>query len=335
MKIRILMVLCFVTLILSACGQNDESTSEKATAGTGKVEKVSIMLDWYPNAVHSFLFVAQEKGFFKEQGLDVEIQMPADTNDPLRLVAAGQIDMAISYQPQVLVARAEDIPVKSFAALVRHPLNQLMVPAEGPIQSPKDLAGKTIGYPSIPLDEAIIDTMVKADGGDPEKVKMVDIGWDLIPSLATKKTDAIIGGYINHEKLLLEKEGHSVKTLNPADYGVPDYYELVLVGGEKVLQTKPGVFKKFMEAASKGQEFVQTNPKEALEILLKQEDQSSPLDKQIETKSLEILLPLMDANEKPFGHQDPATWTNVAQWLEAKQVIQTKITPKEAFINLK
>jgi putative hydroxymethylpyrimidine transport system substrate-binding protein len=334
MKRLLLVSLCVLTIILSACGQNAESNSEKAAGGTKELEKVRIMLDWYPNAVHSFLYVAQEKGYFKQQGLDVEIQMPADTNDPLRLVAAGQMDMAISYQPQVLVARGEDIPVQSFAALVRHPLNQLMVAADGPIQSPKDLAGKTIGYPSIPLDEAIIDTMVQADGGDPEKVKMVDIGWDLIPAFATKKTDAIMGGFINHEKLLLEKEGHEVKTLNPADYGVPDYYELVLVGSEKGLKTKPEMFKKFMEAATKGQAFVQENPREGLEILLKQENQSSPLDKKIETKSLEILLPLMDAKENPFGHQDPETWSNVAQWLEEKQVIQTKINPEEAYTNL-
>lgn len=334
MKKQIRVLLIVLALVLSACGKNDRTVSEKTSAGTEDLEKVSIMLDWYPNAVHSFLFVAKEKGYFKEQGLDVEIQMPADTNDPLRLVAAGQIDIAISYQPQILVALGEKIPVQSFAALVRHPLNQLMVPADGPIQSPKDLAGKTIGYPSIPLDEAIINTMVQADGGDPGKVKMVDIGWDLIPALATKKTDAIIGGYINHEKLLLEKEGHNVQTLNPADYGVPDYYELVLVGSEKGLKAKPELFNKFMKAAAEGQEFVQENPKEGLEILLKQEDKSSPLDKEIETKSLEILLPLMDAKENTFGYQDPETWKKVAQWLEEKQVIKTKINPEEAYTNL-
>lgn len=334
MKKRMIMVLTVVFLLLSGCGKNENGVTEKASAGKEDLQQVSLMLDWYPNAVHSFLFVAQEKGYFKEQGLDVEIQMPADTNDPLRLVAAGQIDMAISYQPQVLVARGEDIPVQSFAALVRHPLNQLMVPANGVIQSPKDLVGKTIGYPSIPLDEAIIETMVKADGGDPEKVKMVDIGWDLIPAMATAKTDAIIGGYINHEKLLLDKEGHSVRTLNPADYGVPDYYELVMVGSQKGLKEKPEVFKKFMTAAAKGQEFVQQQPEEALEILLKEEDKSSPLDKEIETKSLEILMPLMDVKENPFGYQESQTWAKVAQWLEEYQVIKTKLNPEDAFINI-
>ncbi|MGJ7909903.1 ABC transporter substrate-binding protein [Neobacillus sp. LXY-1] len=327
----VILISCLFVFV-SACGKEKVAP---ATREGGKFQKVNLMLDWYPNAVHSFLYSAVEKGCFKEQGLDVNIQMPADTNDPLRLVAAGKIDMAISYQPEVLVARGEEIPVQSFAALVRHPLNQLMVPKNGPIQTPKDLAGKTIGYPSIPLDEAIIQTMVKSAGGDANKVKMVDVGWDLIPAMATKKTDALIGGYINHEKLLLEKEGHPMKTLNPADYGVPDYYELVLVGSETELKKNPEMFKKFMKAIRKGQKYVTEHPKEGLSVLLKHEDKTSPLDKQIETKSLEILLPLMNpAGEgKLFGYQDPETWKQVAKWLNQTKILNKNTDPEEAFVN--
>ncbi|WHY79798.1 ABC transporter substrate-binding protein [Neobacillus sp. WH10] len=330
MKKSLLILFSLMLIMLSACGKE---TADKASGSDEKLQKVSLMLDWYPNAVHSFLFAAEEKGYFKEQGLDVDIQMPADTNDPLRLVAADKIDMAISYQPEVLVARGENIPVQSIAALVRHPLNQLMVAADSPIQAPKDLAGKTIGYPTIPLDEAIIQTMVKADGGDEKKVKMVDVGWDLIPAMATKKTDALIGGYINHEKLLLEKEGHPIRTLNPADYGVPDYYELVLVASEKGLKEKKDVYKKFIAAITKGQKFVTDHPKEGLSILMKHEDKTSPLEKDIETKSLEILLPLMDAKDKPFGYQDLETWEKAAQWLKSNKMIKQEVNAKDSFIN--
>ncbi|WP_462409817.1 ABC transporter substrate-binding protein [Neobacillus sp. Marseille-QA0830] len=330
MKKGIILIIGLLLLMLSACGQKE---AEKTSASGQKLEKVSIMLDWYPNAVHSFLYTAEEKGYFKEQGLDVDIQMPADTNDPLRLAAAGKIDLALSYQPEVLVARSEDIPVQSIAALVRHPLNQLMVPEDSSIQSPKDFAGKTVGYPSIPLDEAIVGTMVEADGGDPKKVKMTDVGWDLIPAMATNKTDALIGGYINHEKLLLEKEGHPMRTLNPADYGVPDYYELVLVASEKGLKEKPEVFKKLMKAMAKGQTYVAEHPEESLSILMDHEEKSSPLEKDIETKSLEILLPLMDAKDKSFGWQDPGTWENVAKWLKDKNVIKKNVQAEDAFVN--
>ncbi|WP_027415359.1 ABC transporter substrate-binding protein [Aneurinibacillus terranovensis] len=339
MKKWFYIMLCLSLLLLSGCGAgnaNNPGTSGNNSAGSPsnqKLQKISLMLDWYPNAVHSFLYAAQANGYFKEQGLDVDIKMPADTNDPLKLVAAGQIDMAISYEPEVLVARGENIPVQSFGALVRHPLNCLMVPADGPIQSPKDLVGKTVGYPSIPLDEAIVHTMVTSAGGNPQQVKMVDVGFDLIPAMATKKTDALIGGYINHETLLLDKEGHPMRTFNPTKYGVPDYYELVLVAGEKGIKEKPEVFKKFMTAIAKGQKYVQDHPDKGLSILLQHEDKSSPLDKGVETKSLQILLPLMDAKDKPFGYQDAASWENVAKWLYNNKVLKTPVKAQDAFVN--
>jgi putative hydroxymethylpyrimidine transport system substrate-binding protein len=337
MKKRFIMLLCL--LLLSACSagkKDNQVASDKDSAGLQSkqnLQKVSLMLDWYPNAVHSFLYTALEKGYFKEQGLDVDIKMPADTNDPLKLVAANQVDMAISYQPQVVVARGENIPVQAFGAIVRHPLNHLLVPADGSISSPKDLAGKTIGYPSIPLDEAIVQTMVRTAGGNPQRIKMVDVGWDLIPAMATKKTDALIGGYINHEKLLLEKEGHPMRAFNSTEFGVPDYYELVFVASEKGIKEKPEIYKKFMAAASKGQQYVQGHPQQGLSILMKQEDKSSPLDKEVETKSLQILLPLMDAKDKPFGYQESATWENVTKWLYDNKVLKNGVKASDAFVN--
>jgi putative hydroxymethylpyrimidine transport system substrate-binding protein len=331
MKNKVFILISIVILFVTACGKNEAGTIGNDL--NPNPQKVSLMLDWYPNAVHSFLFAAEEKGYFKEQGLDVEIQMPADTNDPLRLVAANQIDIAISYQPQVIVARSENIPVQSFGALVRQPLTQLMVHANSPIQIPKDLAGKTIGYSSIPLYEAIIQTMVKKDGEDINKVKMVDIGWDLIPAMTTNKTDGIIGGFINHEKLLLEKEGYPIRLINPSEFGVPNYYELVLVGSESRLKEKPEVFKKFLAAITKGQQFVKDHPEESLDLLMNHEDQTSPLELEIEKKSLEILLPLMDAKDKPFGYQDLAVWTEVSQWLFDYKVLSNQVKPEDAFIN--
>ncbi|WCK54922.1 ABC transporter substrate-binding protein [Aneurinibacillus sp. Ricciae_BoGa-3] len=338
MKKGIIALLCLSLFLLGGCssGSAGNQASPDKTSGSTQpngLQKVSLMLDWYPNAVHSFLYAAQANGYFKEQGLDVDIKMPADTNDPLKLVAAGQIDMALSYEPEVLVARGENIPVQSFAAVVRHPLNYLMVPANGPIKSPKDLAGKTVGYPSIPLDEAIVDTMVKSAGGNPTQVKMQDVGFNLIPTMATNKADALIGGYINHEKLLLDKQGHPMRVFKPTDYGVPDYYELVLVGNQKELKEKPDVFKKFMTAVAKGQKYVQDHPDKGLSILLQHEDKSSPLDKEVETKSLQILLPLMDAKGKPFGYQDANSWDKVAKWLYDNKVVKTPVKASDAFVN--
>ncbi|MCL6664478.1 ABC transporter substrate-binding protein [Paenibacillus amylolyticus] len=311
--------------------QTDMSATEPASDAK---DKLSIMLDWYPNAVHSFIYVAQEKGYFANQGLDVEIQMPADTNDSLKLVAAGKIDLALSYQPQILLARGENIPVRSIAAVVRHPLVHLLTEANGNVSSPKDLEGKTVGYSSIPLYEAMVRTMISKDGGNPDNMNLVDVGFDLIPSLASGQADAIMGGFINHEQLILEKEGHAMKSINPVDYGVPDYYELVLTASEAGIEAKKDQLTRFVKAVQEGQKYVTEHPDEALNILLAHENETSPLDPEIETKSLAILLPLMNEDGQMFGRQEMASWENVRAWLVEQDLIPESVKAEDAFINL-
>lgn len=310
------------------------SGSPAASGAQPEPERLTLMLDWYPNAVHTFLYAAEEKGFFAEQGLEVELKMPAETNDALRLAAAGTIDLALTYQPQILMARGEQIPVKSVGAVVRHPLNHLMTLENSGITRPADLAGRTVGYSSIPLYEVMVRTMVRQDGGDPGKIALLDIGFNLVPSLSTGQADAIMGGFINHEQLLLEKEGHPVRSLNPAEYGVPDYYELVFAASDRTVETKAELLKRFMLAAAEGQQYVRDHPEEALGFLLKHEEQTSPLDPDIEQKSLEILLPLMDAGSQPFGYQDAASWDRVAEWLKQNDMLGEAGTAEEAFVNL-
>ncbi|SFD99676.1 putative hydroxymethylpyrimidine transport system substrate-binding protein [Paenibacillus catalpae] len=321
------------TLLLSAC------SSEKDNSGSGsntaqKAEELIVLLDWYPNAVHTFLYAAEEQGYFEEEGLKVKLQTPADTNDALKLVATGKADLAISYQMQVAVARSEEIPVVSVGALVRHPLNQLFVPEASGIKSPKDLVGKKVGYPSVPLDEALVNTMVEADGGDSSKLDYVDIGWDLIPAMTTNRVDGIIGGYINHEKLLLEKEGEKLTAFNPADYGVPDYYELVLTASEKGLDSRSDAIKRFLAAAAKGQAYTASHPDEALKLLLDKQSTDFPLDADIEKQSLDILLPLMDAGKGPFGSQSEDSWNKVISWLTEHGQIKKPVKAADAFRNL-
>ncbi|GMK48967.1 ABC transporter substrate-binding protein [Paenibacillus glycanilyticus] len=319
-------------LLLTACS-SEKSGSSSGSAGK-KTEELTVLLDWYPNAVHTFLYAAEEQGYFEEEGLKVKLQTPADTNDALKLVATGKADLALSYQTQVAVARSEDIPVVSVGAIVRHPLNQLFVAEGTGIKTPKDLEGKKIGYPSLPLDEAMVNTMVKADGGDPSKLNYVDIGWDLIPAMTTNRVDGIIGGYINHEKLLLEKEGEKLISFNPADYGVPDYYELVLTASEKELDSKGDAIKRFLAAAAKGQEYTASHPDEALKLLLDKQSTDFPLDADIEKQSLQILLPLMDAGNEPFASQSEDSWNNIITWLTEHGEIKKPVKAADAFRNL-
>lgn len=333
----LLLLLISLLAAVSGCSgpdSADPAPSAVSETGSGQPHKLTVMLDWYPNAVHSFLYAAQQNGYFAAEELDVDIRMPADSNDALKLVAAGKADLALSYQPQVLLARAEQIPVKSIAALVRHPLNHLLVPADSGIASPKDLSGKTAGYSSIPLYEAMLLTMVKHDGGDPRTLKLIDVGFDLIPAITAGRVEGIIGGFINHEQLILDKENYPVISIDPTKYGVPDYYELVLVASEQGLKDSEEDFSKFMNAVRKGQQFVQDHPGEALEILLAHEDSTAPLDPEIERQSLGILLPLMDAGSQPFGYQDPESWSTVADWLSENGLLPGEAAGSEAFENL-
>lgn len=330
-KWMIALLMAMLMLVVAGCSDKEQSEEKKE----GKeLEKLSIVLDWYPNAVHSALYVAQEKGYFKEQGLDVEIQMPADTTDPLRLAATGKVDLALSYQNQTVLSRAEGIPVVAVAAYVRHSLDSIMMKKEKGIQSPKDLEGKSVGYPSTPVTEAVVKTMVETDGGDFSKVKMTDVGWDLIPAIATDKVDAIGGGYINHEFVLLNKEGYDMQTFKLSDYGVPDTYELVVVAGEDTFEKKQASIEKFWKAVTKGQEFVKQNPEEGLKILLNNENADSALDPAVEKESLAILLPLMEEQELPFGYQEEERWKKVADWLYKSGVIKSQVDTKDIVKNV-
>ncbi|WP_150268406.1 ABC transporter substrate-binding protein [Paenibacillus tepidiphilus] len=331
-----LLCLALLLLVAGGCAKDTDSAAEPVSGSQAETDRrpLTVMLDWYPNAVHSFLYAAVEEGYFADEGLDVTIQMPADSNDALKLVAAGKADLALSYQPQVLMARGEGIPVTSIAALVRHPLNHLLVPQSSGITRPGELAGRSAGFSSIPLYEAMLKAMVQYDGGDPDSLDMIDVGWDLIPAITTKRVDGIIGGFINHEALLLAKEGVPVTSFDPTDYGVPDYYELVLVAGESGLQESQEEFSAFLRAARKGQQYVAEHPQDALELLLAQQDETAPLERDIEARSLELLLPLMDAGDQPFGYQDAAVWQEVAEWLKQGGLLENEVASGDAFVNL-
>ena len=310
-------------LLLSACNAEKDN-------------KVSIMLDWYPNAVHSFLYVAQEKGYFKEEGIEVDIQFPANPTDPINLAAASKVTMGITYQPDVIIAKSEqNIDVKSVGALVRSPLNHVAFLKETGIKTPKDLEGKTIGYTGIPLNEAILQTMMEADGADNNKTKMVDVGFELNSSLVSKNAEAVIGAYINHEVPLLEFEGYPTGVMDPTDYGVPSFYELVVVTSDDTWKKDQKNIEAFWRASARAFDDIEKDPEAALSILLKNQDTANfPLVEEVEKESLSILLPKMKAPHT-FGEQDEETWKVTAEWMKEYGLLKKDVNLDGIFINLK
>lgn len=325
----LLIVVMMLGLVLSACSTKSNDKEEKSVPK--ELKEVNVLLDWYPNAVHTYLYAAEEQGYFKEAGLKVNLITPASTDDGIKLVAANKADLAISYPKQVILARGEGIPVKSVGAIVRSPLNQLMVRKDSGVKTLKDLEGKKIGYASFDIDKETVKTMVSAAGADPSKVNFVDVGYDLMPAIETKRVDGIIGGYINHEKLLLEKEGIELNTFNPVDFGVANSYELVFVASDDAIKNNNSTIQAFLGAAKKGFEYTKANPDKALDLVLKAQNKEFPLDQEVEKKSLNILLPLMENENGKFLSQDEEVWSKNIKWLEDKNLLKAKVESKDMF----
>jgi putative hydroxymethylpyrimidine transport system substrate-binding protein len=326
-KFSILLVIVMMfSLLLSGC-----STKEVATDSTKELKEVDVLLDWYPNAVHSFLYAAEEQGYFEEAGLKVNLITPAGTDDGIKLVASNQADLAISYPKQIILARGEDIPVKSVGAIVRSSLNQLMVNKDAGIKTLKDLEGEKIGYPSFDIDKETVMAMVSEAGGDPSKIEFVDVGYELMAAIQTKRVDGIIGGFINHEKILLEKEGIQLDTFNPSDFGVPNNYELAFIASDDGIKNNNETIQAFLNAAKKGFEYTKSNPDKALELVLNVQNENFPLDSEIEKESLEILMPLMENENEKFLSQDEENWTKNAKWLKEKKLLKKEVNSKDLF----
>ena len=337
-KIKILSVILVTLLLITSCGTSknkDVSTSSHGNQDK-KLEEVDIVLDWYPNAIHSFIYAAIEKGYFEEEGIKVNVQFPSNATDPLTLPAAGKATVGIYYQPDVIIARAnENIPIKSIGAVVHEPLSVVISLKEKNIKRPKDLEGKIVGYSGNLLNEKYVKTMVEKDGGDPSKVEIIDIGFEILSSMVTKKVDATTGGLINHEVPVMEHEGLGVNYFDPSDYGVPKYYEMVFVANDKTINNERDKLEKFLRGAKKGFEFMKENPDEALDILLKnQQKDSFPLTKSIEKQSLDILLSKMDSEEEPFLSQTKKSWEDKSKWLREKGMIEKGPDIDELFINI-
>ncbi|WP_229359804.1 ABC transporter substrate-binding protein [Ferrimonas aestuarii] len=190
---------------------------------------LTLMLDWFVNPNHGPVVIAQQKGYFAEQGLDVTIQEPADPSTPAKLVAAGKVDLAVSYQTSLTIDVAAGLPLVRSATLIATPLNALMVLEKGNVRSLADLKGKTIGIAIAGNEEATIGTMLASAGIRYDEVKIVNVGWALSSSLATGRVDAIWGGLRNFETNQLALEGHPARAFFPEEHGVPNYDELVVV----------------------------------------------------------------------------------------------------------
>ncbi|WP_250684704.1 ABC transporter substrate-binding protein [Photobacterium galatheae] len=232
-----------------------------ATTFQTQAKELTLMLDWFVNPNHGPIIIAQQNGLFQEQGLDINIQEPADPSMPAKLVAAGKTDLAISYQTSLTIDVAAGLPLIRASTLIATPLNTLMVLDKKEIQTLADLKGKTIGIAIAGNEEATIGTMLKTAGVDFSEVKIVNVGWALSSSLASGKVDAIWGGLRNFESNQLALEGYQARAFFPEEHGVPPYDELVVVANKK--QHNAEEIKKFNKALEKATQYIINHPDQA------------------------------------------------------------------------
>ena len=221
-------------------------------------EKLSIMLDWFVNPDHGPIIVAQQKGYFADVGLDVEIIAPADPTDPPKLAAAGQVDLAVSYQPQLYLQHDAGLPLKRVGTLVNNPLYCVMVDADGPIKSLADLKGKTVGFSIAGIEEALMHTMLRHNGVDPESVEQINVNFSLTPSLVAGKVDAVSGAFRNfelHQMTGVDKKG---TCFLPEEHGVPAYDELIYVANTAL--DGDDRITRFLEATAKAAKEIKADP---------------------------------------------------------------------------
>jgi putative hydroxymethylpyrimidine transport system substrate-binding protein len=230
-------------------------------------EKLTLMLDWFVNPDHGPLVVAQEKGFFREAGLAVELVAPADPNDPPKLVAAGSADLAISYQPQLHIQVGEGLPLARVATLVDTPLNSLVVLADGPVKSIADLKGRKVGFSVGGFEDALLKAMLERNNLKLGDVALVNVNFSLTPALASGQVDAVIGAFRNFELNQLALAGKRGRAFFVEEEGVPMYDELIVVANRD--RVRDARFPKFIAALERSTAFLINHPEEAFALFIK------------------------------------------------------------------
>jgi putative hydroxymethylpyrimidine transport system substrate-binding protein len=311
-----LIALCLAcTLLLAACGAKQDVISAPGT------KRFTVMLDWFPNADHAALYTAIAHGNFRAVGLNVTPVVPAETAEPLKLLAAGKVDMAISYEPQLLLARDQGLKVVSIGALVQRPLTSIIALRSKHIKTVADLAGKTVGTAGIPYQAAELKTALQTAGVNPSSVKEVNVGFNLVPAMLSGKVDATLGGYWNYEAIQLQLMHKQPVTIPIDQAGVPQYNELVLVVREDEARTRGQDLRAFLQALSQGERLVRANPAAAAALVVKA---NPSLESKLQLASIQKTLPaaIPSDHSSPFGYQDPTAWAAFSTWMFTHRLLQ-------------
>jgi putative hydroxymethylpyrimidine transport system substrate-binding protein len=316
-------------LILGAagCGGGGDAT----TGSPSNPQPFTLDLDWYVNPDHAGIYSGLDRGFFKQVGLDVKPQVPSDPSAPIKEVAAGRADLAVSYEPEVLLAADKGLDVEAVAAIADQPLTSLISLPKADITSAAALSGKTVGTAGIPYQSDYLQTIEQTAAVPSSSVKEVNVGLNLLPAVIGGRVDAILGGFRNIEGVDLQERGLDPRIVPVDRLGVPTYDELVLVARRSTVQNQPEAIRAFIEALGRGTDYARAHPQEAANAVLSAGKGLDPMQTRDEVAAT---LPLLAPPQgRPYGYMDPNAWEAYAQWMAGHDLISSAPSPSDVMTN--
>jgi putative hydroxymethylpyrimidine transport system substrate-binding protein len=301
------LLIILAAFALAGCG------TKKDVISAPGAKPFTVMLDFFPNADHAALYAAMAHGDFRQVGLDVHPQTPADPSEPLKLLAAGRVDAAISYEPEVLLARDHGLGVVSIAALIQRPLTSIIALPRSHVRGVADLAGKSVGTAGIAYQSAELHSALRAAHVPASSVKEVNVGFNLVPAMLSGRVAATLGGFWNYEAIQLQQMGKHPLTIPVDRAGVPRYDELVIAVRADEARKRGQDLRAFLQALTRGQREVRAAPEQAVGLVLAA---NPSLSRKLQLASIRQTLPAtLPGSGRPYGWQDPVAWRSFASWM--------------------
>lgn len=279
-------------------------------------QELTLILDWFPNVDHLPIYAARQQGFFAEEGLEIKILSPSDTADGLKMAASGNVDIAVSYEPQTIIAAARGLEVIVFARLIEHPLTTLLFLKGKGIETPKDLSGKKIGYTVPGLMDVLLSAFAKVN--DIQDYRAINVGFAIVQSLAANKVDAVMGPFKTYETVTMAHKGYEVGYFELENWGIPDYDELIFITSKKNVRKNQVALASFRRVMDRAIAQVRQNPQQAFEDYLKQVPEA---DRKIESDAFKLTLPYYAARQQ----LDVSQWQLFADFALKYGLIDKKV----------
>jgi putative hydroxymethylpyrimidine transport system substrate-binding protein len=318
-------------LLASACASDSGTTPQSGGSGGGNTAApatLKVALDWFPNPDHVALYYAQDNGLYSKQNLTVDFKVPSDVTAGLKLVATNKFDLSVFYEGDMFFASQEGLPVMAVGSLIPQPLNSLMALHDSKVQGVDTIKGATIGVAGLPFDDAILQTIRQKEGLSQDDVKAVNVGFDLVPALLSKKVDAAIGTYFNIEGIHIEsKTGQPPVIVKMAELGVPTYDELIVVANRDRLQSDAAyadAVRRFLAAMVEGTKAAQADEAGSIASMKKNTEYT---DEEINAMVPDTLPLLTSPEGVATGCFDLNAWKTFGDWMHSNGLIDNEVDP--------